>query len=151
MAQLHQLRGRIGRAEHKSFCILLHDAKAEQPALEKLSVLEATSDGFVIAEADLRLRGPGDLLGTAQTGLPPLKLGDLFRDAQLMKETAALAAEVFADDPELQKPNTGLACFPGAINRKDRCFSRLSAPKIALDFRIDRSLIAPKWRWIRRF
>ncbi len=103
LAQLHQLRGRIGRAEHKSFCVLLHDAKAEQPALEKLSVLENTSDGFAIAEADLRLRGPGDLLGTAQTGLPPLKLGDLFRDAQLMRETAALAASVFADDPELQK------------------------------------------------
>ncbi len=102
LAQLHQLRGRIARAEHKSFCILLHDAKVEQPALEKLSVLESTSDGFAVAEADLRLRGPGDLLGTAQTGLPPLKLGDLFRDAELMKETAALAASVFANDPELQ-------------------------------------------------
>jgi ATP-dependent DNA helicase RecG len=107
LAQLHQLRGRIGRAEHKSFCILLHDAKADQPALEKLSVLEETSDGFIIAEADLRLRGPGDLLGTAQTGLPPLKLGDLFRDVQLMKETADLAAKVFATDPELQKPEHG--------------------------------------------
>ena len=121
LAQLHQLRGRIGRAEHKSFCILLHDAKAEQPALEKLSVLEATSDGFVIAEADLRLRGPGDLLGTAQTGLPPLKLGDLFRDAHLMKETAALAAEVFADDPQLQKTR----------HRALRAFLARSTAKIA--------------------
>ena len=103
LAQLHQLRGRIGRAEHKSFCILLHDAKADQLALEKLAVLERTSDGFVIAEEDLRLRGPGDLLGTAQTGLPPLKLGDLFRDTQLMKEAAALAAKIFANDPQLQK------------------------------------------------
>jgi ATP-dependent DNA helicase RecG len=65
--------------------------------------LEKTTDGFEIAETDFRLRGPGDLLGTAQTGLPPLKLGDLLRDAELMKETAALAASVFADDPELQK------------------------------------------------
>ena len=73
LAQLHQLRGRIGRGEHKSFCVLLHDPKAAEPALEKLAVLEKTSDGFEIAEADLRLRGPGDLLGTAQTGLPPLK------------------------------------------------------------------------------
>ena len=103
LAQLHQLRGRIGRAEHKSFCVLLHNAKAEQPALEKLSILESSSDGFVIAEADLRLRGPGDLLGTAQTGLPPLRLGDLFRDAPLMREATALAASVFEDDPELQK------------------------------------------------
>jgi len=121
LAQLHQLRGRIGRAEHKSFCILLHDAKADQPALEKLSVLEETSDGFVIAEADLRLRGPGDLLGTAQTGLPPLKLGDLFRDAELMKETAALAAKVFANDPELQKIE----------NRRLRAFLARSTAKIA--------------------
>ena len=71
--------------------------------MEKLAVLERTSDGFVIAEEDLRLRGPGDLLGTAQTGLPPLKLGDLFRDTQLMKEAAALAAKIFANDPQLQK------------------------------------------------
>ena len=121
LAQLHQLRGRIGRAEHKSFCILLHDAKADQPALEKLSVLEKTSDGFVIAEADLRLRGPGDLLGTAQTGLPPLKLGDLFRDAELMKETAALAAKIFANDPELQKTE----------HRALRAFLARSTAKIA--------------------
>ena len=121
LAQLHQLRGRIGRAEHKSFCILLHDVKAEQPALDKLSVLEGTSDGFMIAEADLRLRGPGDLLGTAQTGLPPLKLGDLFRDAQLMNETAALAAKVFAEDPKLQKTE----------HRPFRAFLARSTAKIA--------------------
>jgi ATP-dependent DNA helicase RecG len=103
LAQLHQLRGRIGRGEHKSYCILLHDSKIEETSREKLAVLEKTTDGFEIAETDFRLRGPGDLLGTAQTGLPPLKLGDLLRDAELMKETAALAASVFADDPELQK------------------------------------------------
>ena len=65
--------------------------------------MEKTTDGFEIAETDFRLRGPGDLLGTAQTGLPPLKLGDLFRDAEVMRETAALAVSVFADDPELEK------------------------------------------------
>jgi len=104
LAQLHQLRGRIGRGEHKSYCILLHDPKIEETSREKLAVLEKTADGFEIAETDFRLRGPGDLLGTAQTGLPPLKLGDLFRDAEVMGETAALAASVFADDPEMQKP-----------------------------------------------
>ena len=104
LAQLHQLRGRIGRGEHKSYCILLHDPKIEETSREKLAVLEKTTDGFEIAETDFRLRGPGDLLGTAQTGLPPLKLGDLFRDTEVMRETAALAASVFADDPELQKP-----------------------------------------------
>src|SRR5437899_5344075 len=70
LAQLHQLRGRIGRGEHKSYCVVLSNA-AE---LEKLRILEQTSDGFAIAEADLQLRGPGDILGTAQSGLPPLRL-----------------------------------------------------------------------------
>src|SRR5688572_4927421 len=85
LAQLHQLRGRIGRGEHKSYCLLLTGTKTDAEALEKLRILERTSDGFEIAEADLRLRGPGDLLGTAQSGLPPLKIGDLLADAELMK------------------------------------------------------------------
>jgi ATP-dependent DNA helicase RecG len=104
LAQLHQLRGRVGRGEHKSYCILLYDTKAQPEAIEKLAVLEKTADGFEIAEADLRLRGPGDLLGTAQTGLPPLKLADLFRDADLMAEARRLAGEILERDPLLAKP-----------------------------------------------
>lgn len=104
LAQLHQLRGRIGRGQYKSFCILLHDPKADETAREKLQTMEDTADGFLIAEADLRLRGPGDLVGTAQTGLPPLRLGDLFKDAELMHETARLAANIFSTDPDLEKP-----------------------------------------------
>ncbi|MEI8294200.1 MAG: ATP-dependent DNA helicase RecG [bacterium] len=103
LSQMHQLRGRIGRGPHKSWCILLHDG-ATGPALEKLQVLEATSDGFEIAEADLRLRGPGDILGTAQTGLPSLGLGDLLRDADIMSEARAVALEVLAEDPALELP-----------------------------------------------
>ncbi len=103
LAQLHQLRGRIGRGEHKSYCILLHDPKAPEDALEKLQVLEQTSDGFLIAEADLRLRGPGDLLGTAQTGLPPVKIGDIFQDRELMDEARAAAEKLFAEDPDLAR------------------------------------------------
>ncbi len=104
LAQLHQLRGRIGRGEHKSYCILLHDKAAPEDAVGKLTVLEKTSDGFEIAEADLRLRGPGDLLGTAQTGLPPLKLGDLFRDAEVMTEARRAAQDIFLRDPDLSDP-----------------------------------------------
>ncbi len=104
LAQLHQLRGRVGRGEHKSFCILLHDTKALPEAVQKLAVLEKTSDGFEIAEADMRLRGPGDLLGTAQTGLPPLKLADLFKDAELMSEARALASAILERDPLLDLP-----------------------------------------------
>ncbi|HZJ14292.1 MAG TPA: ATP-dependent DNA helicase RecG, partial [Chthoniobacteraceae bacterium] len=84
LAQLHQLRGRIGRGEHKSYCILL-SASDDAVSLEKLRILERTSDGFEIAEADLRLRGPGDILGTAQSGLPPLKIGDPVADHELMR------------------------------------------------------------------
>jgi RecG-like helicase/REP element-mobilizing transposase RayT len=101
LAQLHQLRGRIGRGEHKSYCILLTGEKSEETAA-KLAVLEKTSDGFAVAEADWELRGPGDLLGTAQSGLPALKLGDLKRDAQIMKEARAAATAILLADPELK-------------------------------------------------
>ena len=100
LAQLHQLRGRIGRGEHKSYCIILSSDSSPETA-SKLEVLEKTSDGFEVAEADWALRGPGDLLGTAQSGLPALKLGDLRRDAQLMQRARAAASKIFRDDPEL--------------------------------------------------
>jgi RecG-like helicase/REP element-mobilizing transposase RayT len=104
LAQLHQLRGRIGRGEHKSYCILLHSAKTAAEAAEKLAILEKTSDGFEIAEADLRLRGPGDILGTAQSGLPPLKLGDLVADRELMILARNVAFLIFERDPQLETP-----------------------------------------------
>jgi ATP-dependent DNA helicase RecG len=103
LAQLHQLRGRIGRGEHKSYCILLSSDKGEE-ATTKLAVLEKTSNGFEIADADWELRGPGDLLGTAQSGLPPLKIGDLRRDAEMMKRARKEALQILADDPELDRP-----------------------------------------------
>ncbi len=103
LAQLHQLRGRIGRGERQSFCVLLHSQEAPQEALEKLAVLEHTNDGFVIAEEDLRLRGPGNILGTEQTGLPPLKLADLAGDARLMEEATRLARATLKEDPLLEK------------------------------------------------
>jgi ATP-dependent DNA helicase RecG len=103
LAQLHQLRGRIGRGEHKSYCILM-PTNEDGEAKEKLKIMEETTDGFVIAEADLRLRGAGDLLGTAQSGLPPLKLGDLFRDADLMKLARNHAFLVLEKDPQLERP-----------------------------------------------
>lgn len=103
LSQIHQLRGRIGRGTSKSYCILLDDDPSPSAAL-KLAVLEKTSDGFDIAEADLQLRGPGDLLGTAQTGLPPLQLGNLLRDGELMTEARHVAMAVFEKDPTLSDP-----------------------------------------------
>jgi ATP-dependent DNA helicase RecG len=101
LAQLHQLRGRIGRGSHKSYCILLSDEKAPE-TIAKLAVLEKTSDGFAVAEADWEMRGPGDLLGTAQSGLPALKLGDLMKDAELMRQARGAATAILAVDPGLE-------------------------------------------------
>jgi RecG-like helicase/REP element-mobilizing transposase RayT len=101
LAQLHQLRGRIGRGEHKSYCILLSSDPSKDTAA-KLAVLEKTSNGFEVAEADWDLRGPGDLLGTAQSGLPALKIGNLKSDAHLMRRARAAAMSIFAADPRLE-------------------------------------------------
>jgi len=103
LAQLHQLRGRIGRGKHTSYCILLTSLR-ERDASEKLAVLERTTDGFKVAEADWELRGPGDLLGTAQSGLPALKIGNLMKDAHLMRRARAAAVSILQRDPHLELP-----------------------------------------------
>jgi ATP-dependent DNA helicase RecG len=103
LAQLHQLRGRIGRGEHKSYCILLTSDQSKE-TLAKLAVLEKTINGFEVAEADWELRGPGDLLGTAQSGLPVLKIGNLRTDAHLMRRARAAAISIFEADPRLELP-----------------------------------------------
>lgn len=107
LAQLHQLRGRIGRGEHKSYCILLTDGKSPD-VMEKLRVMEKTSDGFVIAEEDLRLRGPGDLLGTMQSGLGDFRFPDFLADTPLLREARALADTVIAEDPALENLHSPL-------------------------------------------
>ena len=86
LSQLHQLRGRIGRGEWESHCILLYQAPWTDDARERLRTMAETHDGFVIAERDLELRGPGDFFGTRQSGLPKLRTGDLVRDRDIMEE-----------------------------------------------------------------
>ena len=100
LAQLHQLRGRVGRGAEKSWCILLASEEAEEK-LDRLKILEEAADGFSIAEADLAIRGPGDLLGTAQTGLPPVRLAKLPQDLPLLDEARDQARRLLAEDPEL--------------------------------------------------
>ncbi|HEY2954279.1 MAG TPA: ATP-dependent DNA helicase RecG [Candidatus Eisenbacteria bacterium] len=102
LTQLHQLRGRVGRGVHRSVCVLMPGPGAATRARERLEVLCRTEDGFAIAEADLRLRGPGELWGTRQSGLPRLKLADLARDEALLEEARAAARAVVESDPWLQ-------------------------------------------------
>jgi ATP-dependent DNA helicase RecG len=94
LAQLHQLRGRIGRGAHESFCILISSAKNAE-AQARLKILEETNDGFKIAEADLKLRGPGELLGQQQSGLPDLRFGNLAGDLNLIRQARDLVARSF--------------------------------------------------------
>lgn len=107
LAQLHQLRGRIGRGEHTSYCILISDGKTEG-AVDKLGVMEKTSDGFQIAEEDLRLRGPGDVLGTMQSGLGDFRFPDFLADTALLREARALAEQVLQEDPDLSHKHRAL-------------------------------------------
>ena len=94
LAQLHQLRGRIGRGAHESFCILISDAQHEE-AQARLKILEDTNDGFKIAEADLKLRGPGELLGQQQSGAMRLRFGDLAGDLNLIKQAREMVSRNF--------------------------------------------------------
>ncbi len=103
LAQLHQLRGRVGRGAHTSYCVLICSDHAAD-AVERLKILEHTRDGFAIAEADLQQRGPGELLGSRQSGVPGLRLGDLAADAPLVHEARALAAATLEMDASLQLP-----------------------------------------------
>lgn len=104
LSQLHQLRGRIGRGQHKSYCILLSTAKPGEPGREKLDVLCRTINGFEIAEEDFRLRGPGDVLGTAQSGLGAVQFTEWLSDMRLIHRASRDAAAILQRDPELQLP-----------------------------------------------
>ncbi|MFS8137688.1 MAG: ATP-dependent DNA helicase RecG [Thermomonas sp.] len=101
LAQLHQLRGRVGRGSAASSCVLLYQAPLSAMARERLDTLRRTNDGFEIAEKDLQLRGPGELLGTRQTGLANFRLADLVRDADLLPQVHALADQLLAQAPDM--------------------------------------------------
>jgi ATP-dependent DNA helicase RecG len=103
LAQLHQLRGRVGRGTKDSFCILMHSDDLTELAEQRLKIITETSDGFVIAEEDLKLRGPGDILGLSQTGLPSFTFFDLLANKELQKEADRLANEVVKMPAEQQR------------------------------------------------
>jgi ATP-dependent DNA helicase RecG len=100
LAQLHQLRGRVGRGAHESHCVLLYGGKLSEMARARLAAIRETNDGFVIARRDLELRGPGELLGTRQTGLAEMRVADLMRDSDLLPEVQAAAEDLLKHNPE---------------------------------------------------
>ena len=100
LSQLHQLRGRVGRGKHQSYCVLISDNKSEETR-QRLRIMVKTTDGFKIAEEDLRLRGPGDFFGERQHGLPGLKVADLGCDTKLLQEAQQAADALLAQDPDL--------------------------------------------------
>lgn len=107
LSQLHQLRGRVGRGDHQSFCILIADAKNED-AGERLRTMVETADGFKIAETDLRLRGPGELAGTRQSGNLDFKIADLVQDGAMLEVARDAALKLTKSDPNLERPENAL-------------------------------------------
>jgi ATP-dependent DNA helicase RecG len=104
LSQLHQLRGRVGRGAEQSFCILLTDYKLGSDTRKRMEIMVRTNDGFEISEADLRLRGPGDLEGTQQSGLPfDLKIASLAQDGKMLEIARNAAMEILEDDMKLEK------------------------------------------------
>ena len=108
LSQLHQLRGRVGRGRHRSVCLMLYAVPLSKNARERLDVLRETTDGFTVSERDLELRGPGELLGTRQTGLRQMRVADLLRDRELLPAVRRAAAQVFSEHPE---------CVPVLLHR----------------------------------
>ena len=103
LAQLHQLRGRVGRGEYQSYCILKYESHSSV-VKERMKIMGQTNDGFVIAEKDLELRGSGEFFGTRQHGLPEFKIANLFEDLPILKKVQGIAAEIEREDPKLAKP-----------------------------------------------
>lgn len=103
LSQLHQLRGRVGRGKHQSYCVLI-TSNRNQETRARLKVLTQTTDGFRISEEDLKLRGPGDFFGKRQHGLPQMRIADLAGDTRLLKEAQEAAQALLAEDPTLDRP-----------------------------------------------
>jgi ATP-dependent DNA helicase RecG len=109
LSQLHQLRGRVGRGTHKSYCVLLMGHAVSEEARARTQMMEQTTDGFKIAEFDLEMRGPGEFLGTRQSGLPGFQIANLVRDFKILEEARRAAFEILEKDPQLKsKANASL-------------------------------------------
>ena len=120
LSQLHQLRGRVGRGTRKSFCILVHDDQAAAESVDRLRLFETTRDGFEVAERDLQLRGPGEFLGTRQSGIPRFRFGNIIRDHELMERARQLAIEIIARDGAGRAEEVAMEIVGQALSVADR-------------------------------
>lgn len=126
LAQLHQLRGRVGRGSAASTCLLLYQAPLSVSGQKRLEVLRQSEDGFVIAQTDLEMRGAGDVIGTAQSGLPRFAVADLERQAGLMATAQSDARTLLAQDPTLTTPRGAAARVLLWLMRKDEALRLIS-------------------------
>ncbi len=127
LSQLHQLRGRVGRGADQSYCMLVTSFKLSADAKLRLETMCKTNDGFEIADVDLRLRGPGDLAGTQQSGLPEFKISNLATDGAILTEARNIAIKVLQEDPQLSLPkNNVIASYLNFINRNKLNWTRIS-------------------------
>ncbi len=127
LSQLHQLRGRVGRGADQSYCILMTGNKLTSEAKLRVQTMVDTTDGFKIAEVDLKIRGPGDLMGTQQSGLMDLMIADLGKDTEILKLARSVATEVLNADPDLKDPKNALIRKQVAAQRKSTVnWSRIS-------------------------
>ena len=128
LSQLHQLRGRVGRGADQSYCVLMAPTKLSRDSRQRLELMTQTTDGFVIAEADMRMRGPGDIEGTMQSGIPfDLHIANLATDGQIIQMARNAAEKLLADDPDLSNPaNAAFAEELRAVLDRTADWSRIS-------------------------
>jgi ATP-dependent DNA helicase RecG len=127
LSQLHQLRGRVGRGADQSYCILMSSYKVSNEGKVRIETMTGTNDGFEIAEVDLRLRGPGDLAGTQQSGVLDLRIADLAKDQQILQLARNCVTELLADDPNLEKPeHLSVRNHMDTLNKDRPNWSRIS-------------------------
>jgi ATP-dependent DNA helicase RecG len=127
LSQLHQLRGRVGRGAEQSYCILMTSYKLSKESKIRLETMVRTNNGFEIADIDLKLRGPGDLMGTQQSGVLDLLIADLSKDARILQESRAAAQRLLDQDPALESPeNENIRRHIQSLRKNTLNWSRIS-------------------------
>jgi len=127
LSQLHQLRGRVGRGADQSYCILLSSYKLSEEGKTRLKTMVETTDGFKIAEVDLKLRGPGNLMGTQQSGVLNLKIADVVKDSQILVAARNTAITLLQEDSNLSKPeNANINRAYSILSKNSKIWSNIS-------------------------